>query len=247
VQHYEDLKCRIALRRYNFPGNYERVYFYHIRKTGGTSLNHMFLALGGEDPEVVYDRVSNGPYFGTVSGGIVFAGWNHKLVERGRYFYAFSHIPFHRLRLPANTYTITCVRDPVKRVLSLYNMLYTYMIEEVDHPGMVIQRHWLGESFSDFMELAPREEILNQIFFFSKSLSIDEAIENALKCDHIIFTENFVSGIEKLNGALNLTLKPVHNRKGGQQPVVTNDELASLVEYLEPEFKFYKAIKKEGN
>ena len=41
----EEKKYRKIASRYNISG-YKRIYLIHIRKTGGTSLNHMFLSMG---------------------------------------------------------------------------------------------------------------------------------------------------------------------------------------------------------
>ena len=38
-----------------------RIYLIHIRKTGGTSLNNIFLSLSGEDPETLYARLAQAP------------------------------------------------------------------------------------------------------------------------------------------------------------------------------------------
>jgi len=42
---------------YDFSG-YKRIYLIHIRKTGGTSLNYMFLSLSGH-PETMYNDLVN--------------------------------------------------------------------------------------------------------------------------------------------------------------------------------------------
>jgi len=52
----KDRKYR-QIAKYNIANKFQRIYLYHIQKTGGTSLNHMFLSLGGEDPSDVYRRL----------------------------------------------------------------------------------------------------------------------------------------------------------------------------------------------
>lgn len=41
----DDYRARRLLETYDLSDNYKRIYHYHIRKTGGTSLNNMFLSL----------------------------------------------------------------------------------------------------------------------------------------------------------------------------------------------------------
>ena len=91
--------------KYDLNG-YKRMYLVHIRKTGGTSLNNMFLALSGEDPKNLYDQLALARNHRLISNGLIYVGWNLRLINRGEYYYAFSHTPFHKLDLPEKTFTI---------------------------------------------------------------------------------------------------------------------------------------------
>ena len=57
---------------YGLPGGLRRVYLYHVRKTGGSSLFGSFLALGGEDPRDVEERMGASFLRTTTSGMYVF-------------------------------------------------------------------------------------------------------------------------------------------------------------------------------
>lgn len=47
-----------AIARTYDIGRYDRIYFYHIPKTSGTSIIHMFLLLGVSDPASLYQKLT---------------------------------------------------------------------------------------------------------------------------------------------------------------------------------------------
>jgi hypothetical protein len=242
IDFWKDYKCRKLAGTYFIAKRYKRIYLYHIKKSGGTSLNHSFMSLGGEDGKAVYARIINSYNFRTLSSDKIFVGWNPKLIEKGNYFYAHSHIPAHQLSLPSDTFTITCLRDPVKRVLSQYKMLYYYKINRIDHPGMKVEGMWLGNSFRDFLSMVPKEQMLNQIYMFSKSFSIDEAFERIVNCSHFFFTEHFNRGVEVLSEKLKIKLSPVHSRKTAVDITFDPIDIEVLCSMLAPEYELYNRL-----
>ncbi|MFM7188159.1 MAG: sulfotransferase family 2 domain-containing protein, partial [Armatimonadota bacterium] len=132
------------LHRFRCLGEWGRIYHLHVRKTGGTSLNYMFIALASPSPQEVYRKLCRKPSHSLTINGAIYTGWDKAKICKGDYFYAFSHHPLHRLRLPASTFAITCFRDPVERVVSLYQMLSHYRDTGVNHPCMAEQGPWLG-------------------------------------------------------------------------------------------------------
>ncbi len=221
---------------YHLPGGCARIYLYHIRKTGGTSLNQMFLAVGGEDGEQAYEALAQAPHTRREIDGRVYVGWNKALIEGGRYYYAFSHIPAHELRLPPRTFTITILRDPVARVLSLYRMLAEYRDLNVPHPMLARQGQWLGANLGDFLDRVPREHLLRQLFMFSPTFSPAEAQERILACSHVFFVEEFAAGVQALAARLDLSLTPMHAKKSAYKVDFDPAHLARLREMVEPEY-----------
>ena len=229
-------------KEYNFNG-YKRIYLVHIRKTGGTSLNNMFLSLSGEDPSQLYTQLAQSSDHCLNRNGFVYVGWNLRTINKGNYFYAFSHIPFHELSLPDKTFTVACFRDPVKRVMSHYNMLMDFYLNEVDHPCMETEGKWLGKDFNDFLSNIPRQHLQNQLYMFSPNFDINEAVNNVQKLDNFFYSSDFNQGIDKINQKTGLNLKAIHIRKSGYQAQIADRTLQTLRERLHDEYLFLDRIK----
>ena len=222
---------------------YRRVYHVHIRKTGGTSINQMFLSLVGDGPSL-YNRLAASLTGRKKLNGHVFVGWNKRYINRGHYYYAFSHVPRHRLDLPPGTFTLACFRDPVQRVLSHYKMLRTFAENGIDHPCMKEEGPWLGRSLGDFIERIPPRHLLNQLYMFSERFDVNEAHDRIQNLSHILFTETFEEGVAALNGKLGLDLRPVHARKSKPRPEEgAGQHLARLREKLSEEYALLERIR----
>jgi len=228
-------------------GNYKRIYFVHIRKTGGTSLNNMFLSLGGENSAELYSELVSRVDHRIIRDDRIFVGWHKRLIEKGNYFYAFSHIPLHELRFPKDTFIISCFRDPLQRVLSYYNMLVDMSVNDIKHPCMEVERKYVGDSFDDFLERVPQKHLMNQLFMFSRNLNVHEALDRARSLAYYFFTEDFDNGIETLNAMTQLKLMPLYLRKGSHQPTILETlpkkSIMMLRKRLSKEYEFLDALK----
>ena len=235
-------RCRRMAARYNLNG-YKRVYFVHIRKTGGTSLNHMFLSLSGGEAEPLYDAMVQACDHRLIHRNLIFVGWHLGHINEGNYYYAFSHTPLHELDLPERTFIATCFRDPVRRVVSHYNMLMGYRANRVDHPCMAVEGEWLGSSFGDFLKRIPREHLLNQLYMFSRSCDIDEALESVTGIDHYFFTDSFEQGIRELNEKTGLSLQPMHSARSDYRADISETHLRALKDLLKDEYRFVGTLR----
>ena len=234
----EDARFWWLTRSVQVGNSYRRIYFYHVRKAGGTSINHMFL--GGKP---VYSRLSKTHHYRMLNNDRVFVGWNQRIIEQGYYFYAFSHIPAHQLTLPPDTFTFTCLRDPARRVVSHYKMLLeTAHGLAPEHESFTEESTWMGENFGDFLDRIPREHLLNQLYMFSPSFDPDEAYDRITNCAHWFLTEQFEAGIATLSEKLGLDLKPLHTRRTSIDPQLTTADHARLREVLAPEYVLYERL-----
>jgi hypothetical protein len=240
----DDVRAARLSRHYAIGGRYRRVYHYHIPKTGGTSLNTMFLALGTGDGDACYQRLAGEPSHRLFAGVFVFVGWDPALIEGGRYFYGFSHIPSHRLRLPPGTFTVTCLRDPLKRVISRYTELCDYRDRGVDHPVMAVEGPDLGSSFADYLERVPRERLLAQLYMFSRGFDVGEGFDGVVGCGQFMFTEKFADGVDGLRKKLDLDLVPIHARKGPAKAPLADADRARALELLAPEYDLVERLRR---
>ena len=246
VQQAYDYRYRRLTQQVVAP-EYRRIYHFHIRKTGGTSINKMFFALSGEDASDVHLQLLRTNPRQIIAGRHVFVGWQQPLIEKGSYFFAFSHIPQHQLKLPPDTFTFTCFRDPIKRVISHYRMLLMIREKGGEHQCFASEGQWLGNSFDEFLERLPREHLLNQLYMFSKNFQVDEAVEQIERLDHYLFLDDFDSGIEELNQAASISLKPLWYKRDAAKFSPTKSSIRKLRTLLSDEYRLMDLIRNQSS
>jgi len=227
-------------RHYEFPDGSHRVYCHHIRKTAGTSLHNSFIALGGEDPMTVQHRMEASRMFRTKSGRYIFATGHRIVLERGDYFYGWSHLPAHQVALPPRTFTVTVLRDPVARVVSFYKYLVAGDAPATPFNVAMWERRLADDGFGAFLDRVPRRSLLAQLYTFSARYDVSEAADTLRACSFVLSTEAFDKGIEELGSRLALPLLPRHERvtpTAQETSHPSEAELLRLRELLEPEYQ----------
>jgi len=236
-------RYRSLVKEHPLVDGYERVYHYHIRKTAGMSVNHAFRGLGGEDPQVVSDRCRTNMFGRTVSGGRVFVAWNRPLIEQGYYHYASSHLPYDQLALRPGTFTLTCLRDPADRVYSHWKMLRRCLDSNLTMPALHVEAAWMGDSFAEFLDRAPRAHVLNQLCMFSANFNVDEALERLGGLNGILFVNTLAQDLAALGQRMGLELPVLQvNRSPG--PNISAADAARLREILAPEYDMLARVRK---
>ena len=223
---------------------YQRVHHYHIRKTAGTSLNAAFWALGG----LTLKSIGQANRF--EGNGLVFVRHDPALIQRGDYLFSNSHLPAYSLTLPERTFTVTIFRDPVQRIVSHYRYLCWAKLQERDcseEPAIDFLRgeiKWLGSSFKDFLKRIPRPHLYRQLYMFSSSYHVDEAVERVSRCSAVCFTETYGTDLKRIASMLGLPLEEKNERRFGDELDIPPDDLNRARDILEPEYVLLERVKR---
>ncbi|TNE75066.1 hypothetical protein EP331_00120 [bacterium] len=218
--------------------NRKKFYFYHVRKTGGSTVNYSILAALGNGDEL-YKKLSRD--LSIKIDGKKIVGWNSKKINHESFFYGFSHHPYGNIHLNKHTYSFTVVRDPFDRICSHYKMLKMFTSGNIQHPVLKNEGKWLENGVYSFVELIPDEHLLRQLFMFSKEYSIREAFQNMKTLNRIVPLQqlnNFITA--ELSEVTQLKLSTtIRNESKYYLSIEEKEVLESLRYKLNPEYELF--------
>lgn len=219
-----------------------RVYLCHRRKTGGTSVIHAFLTLAGGEPEIIERNLARFTY--VRQGPYRFVEHNTKLINRGAFFFAASHQPLYIANPPAeSSYRITILRDPLERVLSLYR----YLSHPTSDTGYAFRAHseereWAADGLDRFLDRLPREHLLNQLYGFSRSGDVAEAIDQVSSLDLVLRTESLAAGGAMLSTRLELPLHIGRERVSPMTATISEMQRTRVREMTDAEYRLLASV-----
>lgn len=221
---------------------YDRIYFYHIQKTAGESLNNAFRELTDTENNIKEDAKlpRNRTFF--VKNGRIYVFHNRHLIQQGFYFYAASHVPSHQIKISPNTFRITLFRDPVARIISYYRMINHWEINDIFHPSRPRLRNYIRGGFSYFINNIPKCELKAQLFMFSRRYDVNEAIDNLSNLNFIMLTEKFGEHLRVLSSSLGVNLKEFFEHSGYGAVKITDDDIDRLREILHDEYLLLEGV-----
>jgi len=197
-----------------------------------------------EDGMTLLDDVWGGHRHRVAVNGLVFQTGDKSHIEAGKYFYAWSHIPAHDLRLPDNTLKITILRNPLSRVLSHYRMLLDAKAagnwKVLDQSDQL-----LGGSFGEFLSRVPPERLMQQIHHFSPTFDPEEAYERVRECHCCLLTEGLAASLQSLSGLVGLELVPLWANRSSARPFIRPKDIGKLREMIDPCVRLYNKVAKD--
>jgi len=223
-------------------GEYRRIYMYHIRKTAGTSVAFAFMRLSELDPHLIEERLAR---FSFAQGNGYRFVVGPRLIRQGNYFFAGNHSPCYLIGLPqTGTFRFTIVRDPVDRVISLFRYLAGPSADSaLASKAPMEEIRWASDGFDRFLDRVPSFHLSNQLYMFSESGSVDEAVDRLGGLDMVLRTERLDCDLPRLESALNLSLSLSRERVSLFPFAPTSAQRDRLQELLAPEIEVLRQLR----
>jgi hypothetical protein len=225
------------------------IYHIHIRKTAGTSVNAAFWKLAD------YDFSSAGKESLLMKSDFIAVRHHFDLINRGCYHYANSHAPIWKLELKPDTFTFTVLREPLKRLISLYKYYYWHEHErewastDPQHKNVLNYTHWLGNNFEDFLNNLPRMHRENQLYMFSGNFDVDEALKNLSTVSAVYHQQDLQQLEVDVANRFNLEIKIGKERSYSYDlpREISEKEISLAKSLLKDEYKFYNKVIEQRN
>lgn len=226
---------------------YQRIYMYHVRKTAGTSIAFAFMRLAGADPHAIEHRLSHFAF--AQSHGYRYVANDPTLICDGSYFFAYGHAPVYAINPPeVGTFKFTVLRDPVDRIVSLYRYLARPEADKsFSLKAPIEQRRWAMGGFDRFLDRIPPYHLTNQLYMFSKSASVNEAVDCLNRLNIILRTERLNGDLNRLQEALNLRFLLGRERPSIRSFTPTDAQRDRLYGLLNLEFEMLRQIEFSGS
>jgi hypothetical protein len=223
-------------------GAFDRLYFHHIRKTAGTSIVFAFFALSGVDPHKIERQLFRFAFARV--GGVRYVEANAQLIQDGRYFFAVSHFPSYVSNPPTEgTFAFTVLRDPVKRIASLYRYLRSADSDKgFTFRAPARERSLASGSFGAFLDGLPKEDLLRQLYMFSPTGSVSETVDTLGRMQLVMHTESLADGVELLRQKTGVRLNVGRERATAASIEIPESELSQARLLLEPEYEMLRQL-----
>lgn len=220
---------------------YQRIYLYHVRKTAGTSIVFAFMRLAGPNPYLIDRKLARFAF--AQSDGYRYVV-SPRLIRQGRYFFAYNHLPAYAVEPPeGGTFKFTILRDPIDRVISLYRYLSAPSADACfSLKAPTEECRWASEGFDRFLDQLPSYHLSNQLHMFSRSGSVDEAVDRLGRLDMVLRTERLDRDFDRLQSVLNLRLSLSRERPSLAPFVPTDAQRSRLRHLLTLEFEMLRQI-----
>jgi len=240
--HFRELKkegIRSLISKKKLTKKYRRFLFLHLRKTGGTSFNHGLSNFFNYSEKNIHDflDINHGNYF--IKDFKIFAGGNIEIINKQQYHIATTHLPHHELLIDTDTFTFTVLRDPIQRFISYYNMLKNMILNDDNHYCLIEERDYYDKCIVNCALKMPIMHRSAQLYCFSKSLNVDEALNKLSKLTLFDTLDNYREVIGVINKTFDWKVPALHIRKGN--PIsIPQAKIISLENILKNEIDFYK-------